>query len=144
MLKSYKGSSDAKFVCVPYNNPVPILKQTTDWPLKLDFNFTRHCSYKTNIINLALYPMIIWTTYLVIKKHNNVEITSNSGVKMLVFWIMYEHLSFFNSSPPGKKWPSFHRQYFKCNFVNEKFYILIEISLKFVPKGPIDNNPALV
>ena len=33
---------------------------------------------------------------------------------------------------------------FKCIFVNEKFCILIEISLSFVPKGPIDNNPALV
>ena len=29
-------------------------------------------------------------------------------------------------------------------FVNEKFYILIKIPLKFVPKCPIDNNPALV
>ena len=29
-------------------------------------------------------------------------------------------------------------------FVNEKFWILIKISLKFVSKGPIDNNPALV
>ena len=32
---------------------------------------------------------------------------------------------------------------FKCIFVNEKFCILIRISLKFVPKGPIDNNQAL-
>ena len=32
----------------------------------------------------------------------------------------------------------------KCNFMNVKFYILIWISLKFVPKGPIDNTPALV
>ena len=29
-------------------------------------------------------------------------------------------------------------------FVKEKICILIKISLKFVPKGPIDNNPALV
>ena len=29
-------------------------------------------------------------------------------------------------------------------FLNEKLGILIEISLKFVPKGPIDNNPAFV
>ena len=28
--------------------------------------------------------------------------------------------------------------------MNEKFYILIQISLKFTPKGPIDNNTALV
>ena len=34
--------------------------------------------------------------------------------------------------------------YFKCIFLNEKLHILIQISLKFVPKGPIDNNPALV
>ena len=27
-------------------------------------------------------------------------------------------------------------------FVNENFCILIKISLKFVPKGPNDNNPA--
>ena len=33
---------------------------------------------------------------------------------------------------------------FKCIFLNEIFWILIKISLKFVPKGPIDNNPALV
>ena len=29
-------------------------------------------------------------------------------------------------------------------FVNEKFCILIKISLKFVPKSPFDNNQALV
>ena len=33
---------------------------------------------------------------------------------------------------------------FKCSFVNENDRIPIQISLKFVPKSPIDNNPALV
>ena len=33
---------------------------------------------------------------------------------------------------------------FKCIFFNEKICILMKISLKYVPKGPIDNNPALV
>ena len=32
---------------------------------------------------------------------------------------------------------------FKCIFMNEKSCILIWISLKFVPKGPIDNKAAL-
>ena len=32
----------------------------------------------------------------------------------------------------------------KCIFLNEKVRILIKISLKFVPKGPIDNESALV
>ena len=33
---------------------------------------------------------------------------------------------------------------FKCIFMHEKFYISIQISLKFVPKGPIDNMAVLV
>ena len=33
---------------------------------------------------------------------------------------------------------------FKCIFLNENGWIPIEISLKFVPKGPINNIPALV
>ena len=33
---------------------------------------------------------------------------------------------------------------FKCIFLNENAWILLEISLKFVPKGPINNIPALV
>ena len=33
---------------------------------------------------------------------------------------------------------------FKCIFLNENERIPIKISLKFVPKGPINNNPALV
>ena len=45
---------------------------------------------------------------------------------------------------PGQNGRHFADDIFRCNFVNEKFYILIQISLKFVPKGPIDNNPALV
>ena len=33
---------------------------------------------------------------------------------------------------------------FKCIFLNENVSIAIKISLKFVPKGPINNIPALV
>ena len=33
---------------------------------------------------------------------------------------------------------------FKCIFLNENDKILIKISLKFVPRSPIDNKPALV
>ena len=33
---------------------------------------------------------------------------------------------------------------FKCNFMTEKCFILIQISLKFVSEGPIDNKAALV
>ena len=33
---------------------------------------------------------------------------------------------------------------FRCIFLNEDIWIAINISLNFVPKGPIDNIPALV
>ena len=33
---------------------------------------------------------------------------------------------------------------FRCILVNDMFCILIKISLKCVPKGQIDNDPALV
>ena len=33
---------------------------------------------------------------------------------------------------------------FKCIFLNETVWILLKISLKFVPKGPINNIPSLV
>ena len=33
---------------------------------------------------------------------------------------------------------------FKCIFLDEKFGIVIRISLKFIPKEPIDNKWALV
>ena len=54
-------------------------------------------------------------------------------------------LVFINSSPPDK--PNgchFMDSIFRCIFTNEKFCILTKISVKFFPKGPIDNNPTLV
>ena len=49
-----------------------------------------------------------------------------------------------NSSCPGKNGCHFTDDIFKCIFSNQKVWILIKISLKFVLKGPIKNNPALV
>ena len=37
------------------------------------------------------------------------------------------------------KWPPFLGRNFRCIFVNKKFWILIKISLKFVPNGPFDD-----
>ena len=43
------------------------------------------------------------------------------------------------------KWPPFRRRHFQVNFLEWIFFkISIKISLKFVPKAPIDNIPALV
>ena len=49
-----------------------------------------------------------------------------------------------NSSPLDKLVAIFVDDIFKFIFMNEKLRILIRISLKFVPDGPIDNKSALV
>ena len=49
----------------------------------------------------------------------------------------------FNSFSPEQNGSDF-TDVFKCIFMNEKFCIAIQILLKFIPKDPIDNNPALV
>ena len=45
------------------------------------------------------------------------------------------------SSPPGQNGRRFADNIFRFIFVNKKMSILVKISLKFVPKGPIDNKP---
>ena len=41
------------------------------------------------------------------------------------------------------KWPTFYRRYFQIHFLHGICLILIDISLKSVPKGPINSKPAL-
>ena len=41
-------------------------------------------------------------------------------------------------------WPPFRRRHFNRIYWNDNVRISIKISLKFVPKGPINNNPSLV
>ena len=50
----------------------------------------------------------------------------------------------FNPSLTGQNGRQFAEDIFKCIFMNKKFCISIRISLKFVPKGPIDDKSALV
>ena len=49
-----------------------------------------------------------------------------------------------NTLRPKQNGPHFADDIFKCIFLNENAWILIKISLKFVPKGSINNIPALV
>ena len=50
----------------------------------------------------------------------------------------------FNTLRPRWNEQHFVDDIFKCIFFNENVWISIKISLKFVPKGPINNIPALV
>ena len=49
-----------------------------------------------------------------------------------------------NSSPLGQNGSLFADGIFSCFVIDIKSSILTKMSLRFVPKGPIDNEPALV
>ena len=49
-----------------------------------------------------------------------------------------------NTLRPGQNGRHFADNIFKCILLNENVWIPIKISLKFVPKSPINNIPALV
>ena len=53
-------------------------------------------------------------------------------------------LQLFNTLRPRQNGRHFPDDIFKRIFLNENAWILLKISLKFVPKGPINNIPALV
>ena len=57
---------------------------------------------------------------------------------------MDEILYLLNTSRPKQDGCQFPDDIFKCIFVNETFWILIAISLRFVPRGPVNNIAALV
>ena len=53
-------------------------------------------------------------------------------------------LLYINSLRPRQNGRHFADDVFKCIFLNENVWILLKISRKFVPKGPINNIPSLV
>ena len=50
----------------------------------------------------------------------------------------------FNTLRQRQNWQHFPNDIFKRIFFNENVWISMTISLKFVPKGPVNNIPALV
>ena len=86
--------------------------------------------YHTSIHTIcdALIPMVVSMTS---------QLFLNMAVKCLWPW------DSFNTLRPRQNGRHFADDMFKCIFLNENVSIPVEISLKFVPKGSINNNPAL-
>ena len=55
-----------------------------------------------------------------------------------------QHIAMFNTLRPGQNGRHFADDIFKLIFLNENVRISIKTSLKFVPRAPINNIPALV
>ena len=67
-----------------------------------------------------------------------------SGLAYCLNWCRTGKNIWNNTLRPRQNWRHFADDILKSIFLNENVWIPIEISLKFVPKGPIDNIPALV
>ena len=72
-------------------------------------------------------------------------------IDIIIGWIsqytsvyVYLPIHIVNTLRPKQNYRHFPDDSFKWIFLNENIWISIEVSLKFVPKGPINNTPALV
>ena len=63
---------------------------------------------------------------------------------LLCYVINFANRPLINTLRPRQDGRHFPDDIFKCIFLNENVWISIRISLKFVPKGPINNIPVLV
>ena len=103
----------------------------------------------------AFHNKTYWTRQKILSNHlciyHQQEVGSGGSAVIDIdhVWLLFgtDHVIVsldINSSPPGQNGRHFADDIFKCMFVNEKFCILNRLSLKFVPKGLINNIPALV
>ena len=60
------------------------------------------------------------------------------------YWVIKFHHQWVNTLRPRQNGRYFADDTFKLIFFNENVAISIKISLKFIPKGPINNIPAMV
>ena len=71
-----------------------------------------------------------------------------SSVQCLPFYFMHPHQHWWqhliNTLRPRQNGRHFPDDIFKWTFLNENVWISFDISLKFVPRGPINNIPTLV
>ena len=81
--------------------------------------------HKTIFLFLFHYSLCIWNRIMTLRQHNSMADILNT------LWLRQNGRHFADNI-------------FKCIFLNENIWLWIEISLKFVPKGPINNIPALV
>ena len=98
-------------------------------------------------------PFVIWNTSQMygLCKHYNTEQLKNELRKCYHIWtitacvlVVYDRVCIFITLRPRQNGGHFPDNIFKCILLNENVWILLKISLKFVPQGSIKNIPALV
>ena len=82
-----------------------------------------------------------WVKYFVWNFKGTLWNSTQNVLPIQGWWCLLQGLTHF---PLDKMAANLADDIFCCIFLNENVWILIKISLKFVPKGPIDNETALV
>ena len=81
---------------------------------------------------------IIWT-------NAGITLIGSLSIRNMLQWNFNQNSNIFiNTLRPRQNGRQIPDDNFKCIFMDENIQILIKISLKFVPKDPINNIPALV
>ena len=70
--------------------------------------------------------------------------TRHEQMKIITADLCLDSVRIVNTLRQRQNTRHFTDNIFQCIFLNENAWISIDISLKFVPKGPINNSPALV
>ena len=81
-----------------------------------------------------------WLAFIDLRGCQNKHCISRSISTFLVMLLLWS----FNTLRPRQNGRHFPDDISKCIFLNENVLISMKISLKFVPKGQINNIPALV
>ena len=90
-----------------------------------------------NFSGEPLYTLLYFLLKLTALCHGHAELRIYDSVDGLLP-VIFTHLTLDRMAP------FLADGILKCIFLNEKDKIAIQISLKFVPRSPVDNNPALV
>ena len=91
---------------------------------------------KATLVNLDRY--FIWIHYEQLHNHNKAK----HNKTMCIFLGIYCRC--INTLRPRQDGRYFAYDVLKCIFLNENVWISLKIPLKFVPKSPVNNIPALV
>ena len=103
--------------------------ETYIWPPGLGSESTENKGKIRKISNFYNHPLFL--SVLIPRPDSQIHVQSIKS-------------SFVNTLRPTQNGRQFPDDIFKCIFLNENAWISIKISLKFVPKGPINKIPALV
>ena len=98
------------------------------------------------LINLKIVLKLSWK-HVGASNPDNLPQWAMTGSTWRRLWLSLAYadmLICFNTLRPRQNGRHFPDDIFKCIFLNENVWISINISLKFVPRGPINDIPTLV